>query len=310
METLSGEKEDYKCKECGLNTLRHIPQEGELVCDNCATVYKLGMSEETYEKRNFSSENSGGKIINSRISEPTTLSGSSLGTNLVTNVKGGGQKLKKSKKTSGITNVQRKMEEITTILRSAEVKDALIDETKDIFETVSKTQNIKGRNFKNLVGAIYFIASKRKNSAVTFKQIAQMIHLQEKDITKAFNYIKYVIVDNSTTNQLNDLKSYIRRFAESNESKVTNEVKQLAWNICENIINCSILDGRNPTTIAGISLMIANNLLQGKLTKNDIAQDFSTEATLDKVFQKIKNRLTDIVPEEYHDRISNLLSND
>lgn len=309
METIFG-KEGEKCKRCGaINTKVIIPQSGELVCENCGLVYAERIIDETYEKRNFSSENSGGKKIDSRISGPSKLSGSSLGSNLVTSVRGGGQKLITNRGTPEISTTERGLAEITSILSNIGVNESLIKEAKDIFEAVSKTKNMKGRNIKNLVGAIYFIASRRKGCALTFKQIAQMMYVKEKDIIKAYKFIKNVVVDNSSHEQLNEvIKTYIRRFAESNISKVTNEVKQLAWKIAENIIMSCMLEGRNTKTIAGISLMIANNLLQEKLTKAEIAKDFTGEATLDKVFQKIKDRLTYIVPEKYHDRISTLLS--
>ena len=99
--------------------------------------------------------------------------------------------------------------------------------------------------------------------------------------------------------------NYIRSFGEANNEN--NKFINLASDISKNINDSLLLEGRNTRTIAGISLLIATKLIKPEnINKKTICDEFATENTMDTVFEKIKDYLDKIVPEEYNSNIENL----
>ena len=153
---------------------------------------------------------------------------------------------------------------------------------------------------------MYFIASRKSNLSKSFKEISKMFGVEEKRIKKAYNYIKTVVVNSLSPEELNSTTTnYIRSFCEANNEN--NNFINLASDISKNINDSYILEGRNTRTIAGISLLIASKLIiPEKINKKMICNEFATENTMDNVFEKIRGFLDKIIPEEYQSNIENL----
>ena len=151
-----------------------------------------------------------------------------------------------------------------------------------------------------------FIASRKSNLSKSFKEISKMFGVEEKRIKKAYNYIKTVVVNSLSPEELNSTTTnYIRSFCEANNEN--NNFINLASDISKNINDSCILEGRNTRTIAGISLLIASKLIiPEKINKKMICNEFATENTMDNVFEKIRGFLDKIIPEEYQSNIENL----
>ena len=104
---------------------------------------------------------------------------------------------------------------------------------------------MKGRNFKAVVCAMYYIASKRKNIAKKFTDIANMFGINENKIKRAYNHIKKEVVSGLTIEQQNaTFTNYIKDFCEINPESY--EFRKLATDIAININKTSILEGKNP----------------------------------------------------------------
>ena len=157
-----------------------------------------------------------------------------------------------------------------------------------------------------MICAMYFIASRNANLSKSFKDISIMFGIEEKKIKKAYNYIKTVVVNSLSPEQLsNTINTYIRSFCEENGEN--NNFIKLASDIAKNINETSLLEGRNTRTITGISLVIASKLIKTKkLNKRIICAEFASENTMDTVFDKIKDFLDKIIPAEYKSEINNL----
>ena len=153
---------------------------------------------------------------------------------------------------------------------------------------------------------MFFIASRKSNLSKSFKEISKMFGVEEKRIKKAYNYIKTVVVNSLSPEELNSTTTnYIRSFCEANNEN--NNFINLASDISKNINDSCILEGRNTRTIAGISLLIASKLIiPEKINKKMICNEFATENTMDNVFEKIRGFLDKIIPEEYQSNIENL----
>ena len=153
---------------------------------------------------------------------------------------------------------------------------------------------------------MFFIANRKSNLSKSFKEVTEMFGAEEKRIKKAYNYIKTVVVNSLSPEELNSTTTnYIHSFCEVNNEN--NNFINLASDISKNINDSCILEGRNTRTIAGISLLIATKLITPeKISKKMICDEFATENTMDTVFEKIKGFLDKIIPEEYQSNIENL----
>ena len=300
--------DENKCPRCGaLDSKITDRGNGEIVCQNCGLVFEERIIDDTYEKRNFNNEN-GGNRGDSRIGGPMKAGeGSNLGSSLVIYDKNGhAKKARGGNGTYSQTPMERNFDEIEKILNNQDIKKSIIEDTKDIYNQVTKVLKMKGRNLKTMICAMYFIASRNANLSKSFKEIAKMFGVEEKKIKKAYNYIKTVVVNSVSPEQFNEtINNYIRSFCEKNLEKEM--LINLASTISQNINNTYILEGRNTKTIAGISLLIATKLFKPEqINRKLICQEFATENTMDTVFEKIRSSLDKIIPLEYHNKIPNL----
>ena len=278
---------------------------GEIVCQNCGLVFEERIIDDTYEKRTFNNENGGNKG-ESRIGGPMKA-GEGIGSNLIIYDRNGqARRARGGNATYNQTPIERNFEEIEKILGNRDIKKSLIEDTKDIYNQVTKVLKMKGRNLKTMICAMYFIASRKANLSKSFKEIAKMFGIEEKRIKKAYNYIKTVVVNSLSPEQLNDtINNYIRSFCEENGEN--NSFIKLASDIAKNINKSGLLEGRNTRTITGIAILIASKLVKTvKINKKIICDEFATENTMDTVFDKIKIALDKIIPVEYASQIKNL----
>ena len=298
---------DDICERCkARNSLVLDFQNGEKVCRNCGLVAEDRIIDDTYEKRNFGSEN-GGNRSESRIGGPMKAGeGANLGSNLIKMSKDGSAT--KAKTGGGSFNqspIERNYEEITKILSNKDVSKNVIEETKNIYGQVIKELKMKGRNFRAMICAMYFIASRKKKMSKSFKEISSMFNVDETKIKKSYNYIKSVVVSCMTPEQLNDtLDNYIRTFCDSNNEGY--EYKKLAIQIAKNINESSILEGRNTKTITGLALFIAMKLVNvTNVNQSKICEEFVSENTLNNVYKKLVNEgnLDKVLPLEYKGKI-------
>ena len=278
---------------------------GEIVCQNCGLVFEERIIDDTYEKRTFNNENGGNKG-ESRIGGPMKA-GEGIGSNLIIYDRNGqARRARGGNATYNQTPIERNFEEIEKILGNKDIKKSLIEDTKDIYNQVTKVLKMKGRNLKTMICAMYFIASRKSNLSKSFKEISKMFGIEEKRIKKAYNYIKTVVVNSLSPEQLNDtINNYIRSFCEENGEN--NSFIKLASDIAKNINKSGLLEGRNTRTITGIAILIASKLVKTvKINKKIICDEFATENTMDTVFDKIKIALDKIIPDEYASQIKNL----
>ena len=306
------EKKDDFCKNCSaINSYVIDMHNGVLVCTNCGFVAEESIIDDTYEKRNFGSDN-GGNRSESRIGGPMKAGeGNNLGSNLIKiNKDGNAIRAKSGGGSYNQSPTERNYEEINRILGNKDVAKSVIEGTKEIYNQVIKELKMKGRNFKAMVCAMYFIASKKLNMSKSFKDIALMFSIPEAKIKKAYNHIKKVVVNVLTVEQQNEtLKNYIRNFCD--ENKENPEYKSLAQKIAQNINESSILEGKNTNTITGLSLYIAMKLEKtNSINKTKICEGRVSESTLNKAYEEIKNYFDTIIPEKYKDKIQKSLLTD
>jgi len=294
------------CERCNAkNSFVTDMPNGEYVCTNCGLVAEDRIIDDTYEKRNFGAENGGNKS-DSRIGGPMKAGeGYNLGSSLIKLDKDGNP-IKTKSGGGNQSPIERNYGEINNILSNKEVKPAIIEETKIIYSQVIKELKMKGRNFKAMICAMYFIASRSQKVPKSFKDIASMFDVPEAKIKKAYNHIKKVVVNVLTIEQQNNtLENYIKAFCSNNNERY--EYKDLAIKISKNINEKGFLEGKNTKTIAGLSLFIAMKLEKPSfITKVDICKEFGNVATIDNAYNKIIDYFDKIIPENYQKDIGKI----
>ena len=290
------------CERCKAKNSIIIDHEyGELVCENCGLVYEERIIADEYEKRTFENDEGDNQI--QRVGPPVKPTfGNEFGTTLIIRKNG---KTKRIKSFPRLTKMQRNFLKIQRLLSSVNIPQKIIEEVKTIYDKINKNLCMKGRNIIHIIIAIYYYACKKEGSAKTLKEVAEKFNslyreVNERIIKKAFNSIKYEMAEPSDESEIIDSQqNYILTFVGGNKDKYI--LRELAFKIVENINNSSLLEGKNPKTIAGLSLLLSYKLLKDNLfDEKEFYSMFSNKTTLNKSYDLIKDSLYLIIPEGYN----------
>ena len=269
------------CERCNsINSLITDYVYGEIVCNNCGKVYEERLIVDEYENRTFQDDSNKVQRIDAPINP---IYENEIGTKLIVRENG---------ETKCMNNYSKK----TSIGRILSVIH--------YYFTLSKNQKIQGKKLKNIILAIYYYSSKKAGFDKTFKQISLMFNVPERAILKAYTSIIGFLDDPlENENESNNIPiNLIRDFIGDDESKY--EMKKTAFKILENIYNKGFLEGKNPKTLAGLSLFLSYKLFNDNLyDRKEFHKEFCTETTLMKAYNEIKCNLQMIIPENYYDKL-------
>ena len=287
------------CDRCNsINSLITDYVYGEIVCNNCGKVYEERLIVDEYEDRTFQDDSN--KI--QRVDAPINpIYENEVGTKLIIRENGKTRCVNNYSKKSSIG---RNFYKIQKLLSSQNISQNLIEKTKDYYYAVAKNQKMQGRSLINIILAIYYYSSKKAGFDKTFKQISLMFNVPERAIHKAYTSIVGFLDDPlEKENESNNIPiNLIRDFIGDDESKY--EMKKTAFKILENIYNKSFLEGKNPKTLAGLSLFLSYKLFNDNLyDKKEFHKEFCTKATLMKAYDEIKCNIKMIIPENYYDKL-------
>ena len=301
------------CRRCqAKNSIIEDYEAGELVCNECGLVYEERMIVDEDEKRTFENDEGDNQIH--RVGPPQNpIYGNECGTNLIIHEHG---KTKYVKDYSKSSKIQKNFHRIQKLLSSVDVPKNMIEVTKTLYDKFAKDKNMQGKNINHIIIGLYYYACRKENCAKTIKEIVNMFNkelpnLTERIIKKAFNNVKRDIVEPAQNdNEINEREeNYIQTFFWGDKDKYN--LKMLANQIIKNINNNNLLGGKNPKTVAGLSLFLSYKLLNDNLNdKKEFYNMFCNKNTLKKSYVEIKPFLSMVVPQEYADHINSLLQND
>ena len=270
---------------------------GEVVCVECGTVHDYIISDE-YEGRTFEGDEDQIRRVGAperpeQAAEP--------GTKLIVRQNG---KTKVYKSYSKQTKIYKNFIRIQRVLSNAGITQMLIEKTKELYSMMAPEKNMQGRNLNHIIIALYYYASRIDGQAINFKEVAKRFSsVTERQIRKAFNSIKCYVADDDNEDELTKVeKNYIQLYIGGNQEKYN--AKMLAYEIIDNINRNSLLEGKSPNTIAGLSLLLSYRLLNDNSdNSNEFFETFSNKATLSKAFEEIKWSLDKIIPQEYNEQL-------
>ena len=293
------------CEGCQAeNTIILNYENGEKVCSACGMVKEDIIISNEYEKRTFQDEEGDNQI--QRVSQPTKP-GNEQGTNLIIRENGETRYIRGYSKYG---KIERNFWKIENLLSSVGISKNTIEDVKILYDKVNKNMNMQGRNINHIIIGIYYYAIRKQKQAKTLREVTKIFQsyfpdLKERIVKKAFNSIKRYIAEVNDENVFNDMeKNYIETFINGDTEKYNN--KKLAYQIIENINKSGLLEGKNPKTIAGLSLLISYKLLRDNFTDiEEFYKMFSNKATLNRSYVLIKDSLNEIIPQEYKNIILN-----
>ena len=286
------------CEKCkAIDSI--IEDGGELVCENCRFVYTENMTADEYESY------AGDESQIKRVGPPETPEqAKEPSTTLIIKEKGGKKIIRTYQKR---TKIERNKYRIHKYLTSAGVMQNLIETTISLYISLAPNKNMQGRNFDHIIAALYYYALRLKNMAQSYKEVAkQFPSITKRQIRKAFNIIKCHISEHNDEDELIKIeKNLVHYFIGGDIDKY--EAKMLSYEIIQNINDCALLEGKSPNTVAGLSLLLSNKLLNDNCDNDkEFYKSVSNKASIIKSFEEIKSVLDKIIPQQYWDKIKEI----
>ena len=276
-------------------------ENGRIVCTSCGTVCQEHIIADEYEKRTFESDNHEIK----RVGPPSRPEEEFEPGNYLLIRKNG--YTEKRMTYSNQTKINKNCYKIYKLLSSADVRDNLIDVTKELYRKLAKNKNMQGRNINHIIIALYYYACRKENMAKSFKDVVKMFpFITERQLKRSFKWIEGEIVEYEGEDELIKIeKNFVYLYLGPDIEK--NHLRELSYKIIENINKSAVLEGKSPNTIAGLSLILSYKLLNDNSDDfKDFFSTFSSKYTLIRSFEEIKNQLEKVIPNEYFDKINEL----
>ena len=290
------------CVRC--NTKNSIMEDninGILVCTSCGWVHEENVVVDEYEKRTFESDNNEIKRV-----APPTKPGEENSQGTIMIIKGNGV-TKMVKTYTEKTEINKVKKRIEKLLSRDGIPNKIIAETKNLYEKLSEKINMKGKNLNHIIIALYYYVCRKENVAKSYKELAEMFPVTERQIKNVFTKYISKIVDYKEEKDYSQIeKRLIYNYIGGNMTK--NAVIELAYKIIDNINNHSLLEGRSSNTVAGLSLLLSSKLLNNNVDESgDFFSTFSSKAVIKKAFAVIKPNLHEIIPNENSNKIEELI---
>ena len=308
------------CKYCkAQNSIITDFSAGQVVCSSCGAVLEDRIIDETYEGRNFGSANqgSGGKD-QTRVGGPINAYTEEINAGVSIATKKNGTPLSNIRmRSSGSSNnsLQRIFKKADELAQKLELKKSIVDKAKDLLALVEKQKKLKGRSLDCIIASVIYVACRLTNVPRPLPEIAKNLGLEKKTVNKCFNSIKHIIIENNDNQIAQNVSGLVNSYCNKLEEKLKKQEKQEnqekwkslkkdAMEISEMICNKEVIAGRNPNTIAAVSILIASRLNELQLSKKDIADTTTTtENTISNAYQDLLKYREHIIPDRLKDKM-------
>ena len=274
---------------------------GIIMCTKCKKIISDYLIDEQYEKRKFESDNHEIQRVGPASSPEQE---SEAGNFLIIKENGHTQKRVIHPQQS---RIHKNSIRIHKLLSKARVSPNLIEKIKEEYKELDKIKNFQGTNLDHIIIALYYYVSRKEKNAISIKDVAKMFpSYTERQISKAFNWFKGDVVEYDDEDELiTEEKNFIQYYIGRDVAKC--KAKMLSYKIIEKINNNAMLEGKSPTTDAGLSLMLSYKLLSDNSDNmKKFFITFATKATLKRTFKEISNQLDQVIPNEYFDKIEEI----
>ncbi len=268
-----------KCSECKSTDLLHDSQRGEIICENCGLVANSVFFSREPEWRAYNSEEERMKV---RVGLPT----SALNNREMRTIIGGKTKDSYGKTLSTSTQAKftrlSQMDERIQDRETRNLKSALIElkrikshlaisddigETAVLFYKIALKKNlIKGRSVVGMMSAATYLACRKKNSAITLKDTAEVSNISTKELGRCIRIFLQNININKTSP---DPVSLVNRLGE--DLGLTMYTRKAAIDILSEAKERRLTMGKIPMSLAAAAIYIASVQTGERRTQQQIA---------------------------------------
>ena len=211
-------------------------------------------------------------------------------------------KAKHQAKNGNTINVLQKIFKRADELSQKMNLDHLInDKMKELLIKVENEKKLKGRSLDYIIASVIYVACRNGGIPRPLAEIAKSLDLDKKAVSKCFNSIKNIIIDNTDNQISQNVAGLVGSYCNKMELPVN--VKDVAVEISDLICKKEVIAGRNPSTIAAVCILIASKLTKFDKNKKDIAEKTTTtENTISNAYQELLKYKEHIIPENLKDK--------
>ena len=212
-------------------------------------------------------------------------------------------KAKHQAKNGNTINVLQKIFKRADELSQKMNLDQLINvKMKELLIKVEKEKKLKGRSLDYIIASVIYVACRNGGIPRPLAEIAKSLDLDKKAVSKCFNSIKNIIIDNTDNQISQNVAGLVGSYC--NKMDLPVNVKDVAVEISDLICKKEVIAGRNPSTIAAVCILIASKLTEyRRLNKKDIAEKTTTtENTISNAYQELLKYKEHIIPENLKDK--------
>jgi transcription initiation factor TFIIB len=285
--------DDLVCSNCkNDNSIRYCHTEGVIVCQSCGFVTERRFVDLTAEFRVFVDGNNSGadpRRVGGQLDDGYTDGG--LGVYVHRPERGRGN----SSRT--MSTGDRKYSQGCAKLKSwglrMNLQGEIIDEAISIFKKVRQNPKLRGKHHETILAAILFIATKIKECQIRPDTIENITGQPKDEMKRCYNIIKRDIPEFTYTKP----EKFVPGFCD--KLGLTLITREAATKIAEKISTEGYIDGKNPRTVAGVSIFVAAYLSPNeKKTFKDISNYADiAENTIKQAYRDIHTNLKNIVHE-------------
>lgn len=211
-------------------------------------------------------------------------------------------KAKHQAKNGNTINVLQKIFKRADELSQKMNLDQLInDKMKELLIKVENEKKLKGRSLDYIIASVIYVACRNGGIPRPLAEIAKSLDLDKKAVSKCFNSIKNIIIDNTDNQISQNVAGLVGSYCNKMELPVN--VKDVAVEISDLICKKEVIAGRNPSTIAAVCILIASKLTEYRTNKKEIAEKTTTtENTISNAYQELLKYKEHIIPENLKDK--------
>ena len=178
-------------------------------------------------------------------------------------------KAKHQAKNGNTINVLQKIFKRADELSQKMNLDHLINgKMKELLIKVENEKKLKGRSLDYIIASVIYVACRNGGIPRPLAEIAKSLDLDKKAVSKCFNSIKNIIIDNTDNQISQNVAGLVGSYCKKMDLPVN--VKDVAVEISDLICKKEVIAGRNPSTIAAVCILIASKLTEYRTNKKEI----------------------------------------
>jgi len=274
-----------KCPECGRNKLFINKEKGEIICKLCGYVIEDSLmdfgKERVIDNEDFEKRSRSGAPFDPRVAN-----------NLITEVGSNVDLFKLPKKTQIMIkrirkknrwtssaleqNLNNGLGQLKIISGYLNIPDRVEKEAARLYRMAAEKGITRARSTEKLIAACVYVASKMQDMPKTLNEVAEASKLDKHVIAKTYKLLlRRLGMKLMPTSPVD----FVGRFA--SELGLNPDIQTKTVKMIEKIQKMGLNSGKNPTSLAAVSLYITALLNKTKVTQTKIAKVSGiTETTL------------------------------